>query len=71
VSITALVSLSTVALVLDAMDEPVARWTGTTTQLVGRLDGEVDAFVILLLNIAVAQAYGSWVHRGVQAVLGA
>jgi len=61
VSVTALVTLSAVALVLDAVDGQVARRTGTATPLGGRLDGEVDAFLILLLSIAVSQAYGSWV----------
>jgi phosphatidylglycerophosphate synthase len=61
VSITALVTLSTVALVLDAVDGQVARRTGTATPLGGRLDGEVDAFLILLLSIAVSQDYGRWV----------
>src|SRR5437763_16466527 len=61
VSITALVTLSTVALVLDAVDGQVARRTGTATPLGGRLDGEVDAFLILLLSIAVSQSSGGWV----------
>jgi phosphatidylglycerophosphate synthase len=61
VSLTALVTLSTVALVLDAVDGQVARRTGTATPLGGRLDGEVDAFLVLLLSIAVSQDYGSWV----------
>src|SRR5689334_14094130 len=61
VSITALITLSTVALILDAVDGQVARRTGTATQLGGRLDGEVDAFLILLLSIAVSQDYGGWV----------
>ncbi|HEX9030255.1 MAG TPA: CDP-alcohol phosphatidyltransferase family protein, partial [Streptosporangiaceae bacterium] len=61
VSITALVTLSIVALVLDAVDGQVARRTGTATPLGARLDGEVDAFLILLLSIAVSQAYGGWV----------
>ena len=61
VSITALVTLSTVALVLDAVDGQVARRTGTATPLGARLDGEVDAFLILLLSIAVSQDYGGWV----------
>src|SRR5690242_11485766 len=42
VSITALVTLSTVALVLDAVDGQVARRTGTVTPLGARIDGEVD-----------------------------
>jgi phosphatidylglycerophosphate synthase len=61
VSITALVTLSAVALVLDAADGQVARRTRTATPLGGRLDGEVDAFLILLLSIEVSRAYGSWV----------
>ena len=58
---TALVALSAVALVLDAVDGHVARRTGTVTPLGGRFDGEVDAFLILLLSVAVSRDYGSWV----------
>jgi len=58
---TALVTLSAVALALDAVDGQVARRTGTATPLGARIDGEVDAFLILLLSIVVSQAYGSWV----------
>jgi phosphatidylglycerophosphate synthase len=61
VSVTVLVTLSAVALALDAVDGQVARRTGTATPLGGRLDGEVDAFLILLLSIAVSRDYGSWV----------
>ena len=61
VSITALVALSSVALALDAVDGQVARRTGTVTPLGARIDGEVDAFLILLLSIAVSQDYGGWV----------
>src|SRR6516164_1728854 len=60
-SVTALVTLSTVALVLDAVDGQVARRTGTATPLGARIDMETDAFLILLLSIAVSQDYGSWV----------
>ncbi len=60
-SVTALVTLAAVALALDAVDGQVARRTGTATPLGGRLDGEVDAFLILLLSIAVSRDYGSWV----------
>ena len=60
-SITALVTLSIVALALDAVDGQVARRTGTANPVGGRLDGEVDAFLILVLSIAVSQVYGSWV----------
>src|SRR5579859_1376833 len=61
VSITALVTLSAVALALDAVDGQVARRTGTATPLGARIDGEVDALLILLLSIAVSRDYGSWV----------
>jgi phosphatidylglycerophosphate synthase len=61
VSVTALVTLSTVALVLDAVDGQVARRTGTATQVGARIDCEVDAFLILLLSITVSQDYGGWV----------
>ncbi len=61
VPITALVTLSAVALVLDGVDGQVARRTGTATPLGGRIDGEVNAFLILLLSIYVSQAYGGWV----------
>jgi phosphatidylglycerophosphate synthase len=61
VPVTALVTLSTVALVLDAVDGQVARRTGTATPLGARIDGEVDAFLILLLSIFVSQDYGGWV----------
>jgi phosphatidylglycerophosphate synthase len=61
VSITALVTLSSIALALDAVDGQVARRTGTATPLGGRIDGEVDAFLILLLSIAVSRDYGDWV----------
>jgi phosphatidylglycerophosphate synthase len=58
---TALVTLSAVALALDAVDGQVARRTGTATSLGARFDAEVDAFLILLLSIVVAQDYGGWV----------
>jgi phosphatidylglycerophosphate synthase len=61
VSITALVTLSAVALVLDAVDGQVARRTGTATPLGSRIDGEADAFLILVLSIFVSRDYGDWV----------
>ena len=61
VSVTALVTLSSIALALDAVDGQVARRTGTATPLGARIDGEVDAFLILLLSIAVSRDYGNWV----------
>jgi phosphatidylglycerophosphate synthase len=61
VPVTALVTMSTVALVLDAVDGQVARRTGSATLLGARFDCEVDAFLILLLSIYVSQDYGGWV----------
>src|SRR5258708_20629106 len=61
VSVTALVALSAVALALDAVDGQVARRTGTATPLGARIDSETDAFLILMLSIAVSQDYGGWV----------
>jgi phosphatidylglycerophosphate synthase len=61
VSVTALVTLSAVALALDAVDGQVARRTGTATPVGARIDGETDAFLILVLSIAVSQDYGGWV----------
>jgi phosphatidylglycerophosphate synthase len=61
VPVTALVTLSAVALALDAVDGQVARRTGTATPLGARFDGEADAFLILVLSIAVSRTYGDWV----------
>ncbi|MGH3284550.1 MAG: CDP-alcohol phosphatidyltransferase family protein, partial [Streptosporangiaceae bacterium] len=60
-SITALVTLSSIALALDAVDGQVARRTGTATALGARFDGEADAFLILVLSIFVSRDYGGWV----------
>jgi phosphatidylglycerophosphate synthase len=56
-----LVALAAVALVLDAVDGPLARRTGTETPLGARFDGEVDAFLILALSVYVARSDGTWV----------
>ncbi|MGY1986949.1 CDP-alcohol phosphatidyltransferase family protein [Blastococcus sp. SYSU DS0669] len=58
---TAVVVLSSVALVLDNVDGRVARRTGTVTPFGARLDGEIDAFLILVLSVAVARDHGAWV----------
>jgi phosphatidylglycerophosphate synthase len=59
--VTLLVSLSAVALALDAADGWVARRTCTTGILGARFDGEVDAFLILVLSVYVARPVGAWV----------
>ncbi|MFE3492111.1 CDP-alcohol phosphatidyltransferase family protein [Streptomyces sp. NPDC059169] len=56
-----LVALTTVALVLDAVDGQVARRTGTESALGARFDMEVDAFLILVLSTYVAVSLGAWV----------
>ena len=59
--VTALVALTIVALVLDAVDGWVARRTMTTSALGARYDGEVDAFLILVLSVYAAHLTGGWV----------
>lgn len=59
--VVVLVVLTTVALVLDAVDGQVARRTGTESALGARFDMEVDAFLILVLSIYVAMSLGAWV----------
>ena len=56
-----LVTLAVVALALDAVDGWVARRTGTASPLGARFDGEVDAFLILVLSVYVARSAGAWV----------
>jgi phosphatidylglycerophosphate synthase len=59
--VTLLVTLTALALVLDAVDGQVARRTRTTAALGAQFDGEVDAFLILVLSIYVAPSAGAWV----------
>jgi phosphatidylglycerophosphate synthase len=61
VPVPELVVLASVALALDAVDGRVARRTGTVSPFGARFDGEVDAFLILLLSIVVARDLGGWV----------
>jgi phosphatidylglycerophosphate synthase len=61
VPVVLLVSLASVALALDTVDGWVARRTGTASELGGHLDGEVDAFLILVLSVYVARSAGVWV----------
>ncbi|MFD6563784.1 CDP-alcohol phosphatidyltransferase family protein [Micromonospora profundi] len=56
-----LVTVTAVALLLDAVDGNVARRTGTVSALGARFDMEVDAFLILVLSVYVAPTAGSWV----------
>ncbi len=61
VPVALLVSLASLALVLDAVDGWIARRTGTTSALGERMDAEVDAFLILVLSVYVARSAGVWV----------
>ena len=56
-----LVALATLALVLDYVDGWVARRTASASALGARMDGEVDAFLILVLSVYVAPEVGWWV----------
>jgi phosphatidylglycerophosphate synthase len=56
-----LVALAAAALALDYVDGHVARRTGTASTLGARWDGEVDAFLILVLAVYVAPSAGAWV----------
>jgi phosphatidylglycerophosphate synthase len=53
--------LASIALVLDGVDGWVARHTGTASGLGARFDMEVDAFLILVLSVAVSRTWGHWV----------
>jgi phosphatidylglycerophosphate synthase len=57
----ALVPLCLVALALDFVDGRVARRTHTASAFGARLDGEADAFLILVLSVYVARSAGGWV----------
>ncbi len=56
-----LVTIAAVALVLDGIDGQVARRTGTASPFGARFDMEVDAFLILVLSVLVAESLGGWV----------
>ncbi|CAM3700520.1 CDP-alcohol phosphatidyltransferase family protein [Smaragdicoccus niigatensis] len=56
-----IVSLTVPALMLDAVDGRVARHTGSVSATGARFDGEVDAFLILVLSVEVSRTLGAWV----------
>ncbi len=55
-AVAAIVVLSVLALVLDVVDGWVARRTRTSTAFGARFDGEVDAFLILVLSVYVSHS---------------
>jgi phosphatidylglycerophosphate synthase len=56
-----LVLLLVPALALDAVDGRVARRSGTSSAAGGKLDGEMDAAVLLVLSLAATRSLGVWV----------
>lgn len=60
-AVATLVAVTTIALVLDAVDGSVARRTGTASAFGAGLDGEADAFLMLVLSVYVARSAGAWV----------
>ncbi len=56
-----LVAAAVVALLLDAVDGRVARYTGTVSVLGARFDVETDAFLVLVLSVRAIGAVGAWV----------
>jgi phosphatidylglycerophosphate synthase len=61
VPVALLVSIAALALALDFVDGVVARRTKTTARLGAQFDGEVDAFLMLVLSVYVARFAGAWV----------
>ncbi|MEV4689384.1 CDP-alcohol phosphatidyltransferase family protein [Microbacterium sp. LWH3-1.2] len=61
VSTALLVTLVAVALALDGVDGYVARRTRSESELGGRFDMEVDAFLLLVLCVYDARYVGWWV----------
>jgi phosphatidylglycerophosphate synthase len=60
-SVVALVAVASVALALDWVDGQVARRTGTASDLGARFDMEIDAALLLILSVYVANQFGAWV----------
>ncbi|MDM7856271.1 CDP-alcohol phosphatidyltransferase family protein [Cellulomonas alba] len=60
-AVGALVGLTVPALALDAVDGWVARRTRTASRFGAWFDGEVDAFLILVLSVDVARTARPWV----------
>jgi phosphatidylglycerophosphate synthase len=56
-----LLALTAPALLLDAIDGPVARRTASTSADGARLDMEVDAGLLVVLSLAASPVVGGWV----------
>lgn len=61
ISVPLLVTITSVALVLDAVDGRLARSSRTASAFGARFDMEVDAFLIMVLCVYVARSVGAWV----------
>src|SRR4051812_9601782 len=61
VPVALVVTMSSVAMVLDNVDGRIARRTGSTSALGARFDMEVDAFLIFVLSLYVSRSIGIWV----------
>lgn len=61
VPVALLVTLASVALLLDRVDGEVARRTGSVSGFGAAFDMEVDAFLVLVLSVHVAGTAGAWV----------
>jgi phosphatidylglycerophosphate synthase len=61
VPVGVLTGLAVAALVLDAVDGRVARYTRTVSAVGARFDMEVDSILVLLLSVYVARSLGAWV----------
>ena len=59
--VSLLVVITALALALDFVDGWVARRTLTTAAVGAQFDGEVDAFLLLVLSVYVARSAGVWV----------
>jgi len=59
--VPAMVALTTVALLLDAVDGWTARRTGTVSAVGARFDMEVDSFLVLVLALYDVRLLGGWV----------
>ncbi len=59
--VAVLVSVAAASLALDAIDGWLARRTETAAPFGAQFDGEVDAFLILVLSVYVSRFAGDWV----------